>query len=207
MLIAPFFSGLAASGGLIIAIGAQNAFVLRQGLKKEHVGLVAAACIFGDVFCTTLGIAGMGTLVKAHPLALEVMRWGGAAFLFAYGILALRRALAGGAALTAARPDAAPASAGRVLAACLGFTFLNPHVYLDTVVLLGSISAQFEGAQRWLFAAGCYCASAVWFLGLGFGARLLLPLFQSPKAWQALDGLVALFMFGLAAALALHPLA
>lgn len=207
MLLTPVLSGFAAGAGLIVAIGAQNAFVLRQGLKREHVGIVVAACIFGDVLCITLGVAGMGALVKSHPLALEVMRWGGAAFLFAYGCMAAKRAFAGGASMTAARPDAAPPSAGKVLAACLAFTFLNPHVYLDTVVLLGSISTQFEGGAQWLFALGAYSASTIWFLGLGYGARLLLPLFQSPRAWQALDALVALFMLSLAAGLALHPLA
>lgn len=203
---AAYASGLAAGGGLIVAIGAQNAFVLRQGLKREHVGLVVACCIFGDILCITLGATGMGAVVKSHPAALEWLRWGGAAYLayFAYG--AAVRSIRGGESLVAdARGGGA--SAGRVLLACLGFTFLNPHVYLDTVVLLGSIAASYGDDLRPVFAAGACSASVIWFTALGFGARLLTPLFARPSAWRVLDGFIAVFMAALAVGLALNPLA
>ena len=150
MNISAALAGFGTGAGLIIAIGAQNAFVLRQGLRREYVGLVVLTCIFGDVLCITLGVAGMGAAVKAHPLVLEIFRWGGAAFLAYYGCLALNRARKGGEALGVPGKDGENVvTPGRVLAACLAFTFLNPHVYLDTVVMLGSISTQFAGADRW----------------------------------------------------------
>lgn len=208
MNLSAILAGFGTGAGLIVAIGAQNAFVLRQGLRREYVGLVVLTCIFGDVVCITLGVAGMGAAVKAHPMVLEIFRWGGAAFLAYYGFLAARRALKGGEALGVGTSNAGlPAvSAGRVLAACLAFTFLNPHVYLDTVVLLGSISTQYAGAYRWLFALGAYSASTVWFTSLGFGAKRLQPFFRKPRAWQWLDAFIALVMFTLAATLAMNPL-
>lgn len=186
-------AGFATGAGLIIAIGAQNAFVLRQGLKGEHVALVVLCCILGDVLCITAGTAGMGALVTTHPAALAVVRWGGAAFLLAYAFLAAQRALRGGEALEA-KGDAVK-SAGAVLSACLAFTFLNPHVYLDTVVLLGSLSAQ--RPSPWGFAAGAMTASVVWFLALGYGAALLRPLFARPAAWRGLDAVIAVVMAAL----------
>ena len=209
MNFSALLAGFGTGAGLIVAIGAQNAFVLRQGLRREYVGLVVLTCILGDVICITLGVAGMGAAVKAHPVVLEVFRCGGASFLAYYGFLALKRALKGGAALgvsTDSRSGLPVVTAGRVLAACLAFTFLNPHVYLDTVVLLGSISTQYAGAERWLFAVGAYCASTVWFTALGFGAKRLQPFFKKPRAWQWLDGFIALVMFTLAATLAMNPL-
>lgn len=201
-MLEAYFSGFGTGAGLIAAIGAQNAFVLRQGLKREHVGLVAALCIFGDVLCITMGTAGMGAVVKSSPEALRVIQWGGALFLTLYGVFALRRAFAGGGRLEAAQGKA-PASAGRIALATLGFTFLNPHVYLDTVVLLGGISSSFaaQGGQ-WLFALGACTASVLWFCALGFGARLLLPLFARPATWRILDAGIALVMFVIAAGLA-----
>ncbi len=195
MNLSAILAGFGTGAGLIVAIGAQNAFVLRQGLRREYVGLVVLTCIFGDVVCIT-------------PMVLEIFRWGGAAFLAYYGFLAARRALKGGEALGVGTSNAGlPAvSAGRVLAACLAFTFLNPHVYLDTVVLLGSISTQYAGADRWLFALGAYSASTVWFTSLGFGAKRLQPFFRKPRAWQWLDAFIALVMFTLAATLAMNPL-
>lgn len=200
-------AGFGTSAGLIIAIGAQNAFVLRQGLRREYVGLVVLTCIFGDVLCITLGVAGMGAAVKAHPLVLEIFRWGGAAFLAYYGCLALNRACKGGEALGVSGKDGdSVVTPGRVLAACLAFTFLNPHVYLDTVVMLGSISTQFAGSDRWVFALGAYLASTVWFTALGYGAKRLQPLFRKPRSWQLLDLFIALVMFSIALALVMNPL-
>ena len=207
MNISAALAGFGTGAGLIIAIGAQNAFVLRQGLRREYVGLVVLTCIFGDVLCITLGVAGMGAAVKAYPLVLEIFRWGGAAFLTYYGCLALSRARKGGEALGVSGKDGENAvTPGRVLAACLAFTFLNPHVYLDTVVMLGSISTQFAGTDRWIFALGAYCASTVWFTALGYGAKRLQPFFRKPRSWQLLDLFIALVMFSIALTLVLNPL-
>jgi L-lysine exporter family protein LysE/ArgO len=193
-----FFTGFATSAALIIAIGAQNAFVLRQGLKREHVLAVVSVCAFSDVLLITLGVAGLGTLVQGQPTLLALSRWGGAAFLFAYGAVAARRAFAGE---HLALQDAAPLSLRAAVAACLAFTYLNPHCWLDTVVLLGAISAQWPAAERWVFGAGACSASIVWFFALGYGARLLTPLFANPLAWRVLDALIALVMWGIAGSL------
>lgn len=193
-------AGLVAGAGLIIAIGAQNAFVLRQGLKGEQVALVVLCCILGDVFCITAGTAGMGALVTAHPAVLSVVRWAGAVFLFVYAFFAAQRSVKGGGALMAEGETVK--NTGAVLSSCLAFTFLNPHVYLDTVVLLGSLSAQ--RPSPWGFAAGAMTASVVWFLALGCGAALLRPLFARPAAWRFLDALIAVTMAALAAGLVLE---
>lgn len=203
-MLATFLSGFGTGAGLIIAIGAQNAFVLRQGLLRQFVLPVVLVCILGDVLCISAGVAGMGAVIKANAWMLELFRWGGAVFLAVYGFMAAKRAWTGGSALQASGETAG--SLAKVLTACLAFTFLNPHVYLDTVVLLGSIAAQY-GESRWIFAAGAIVASVVWFTGLGFGARLLQPFFANPKAWQVLDGLIAVVMWAIAATLAAHPLA
>jgi L-lysine exporter family protein LysE/ArgO len=189
-------SGFLACAGLIVAIGAQNAFVLRQGLRREHVLLVVALCTVGDLVLTAAGIAGLGPLVSAHPAALDASRWLGAAFLLVLGVAAARRAY---------RParlepgTGAPASRRGVVATCLALTFLNPHVYLDTVVLLGSMAHQQPVA--WAFGGGVVIASAAWFGALGFGATRLRPLFARPRAWQVLDLVVAAVMTGLAVTL------
>lgn len=202
----PILAGFGTGAGLIVAIGAQNAFVLRQGLKRSHVPLIVATCIFGDCVCISAGVAGMGEAVERLPVLLEVFRWGGAAFLLWYGLLAIQRAVRGGASLAAEDDAPVKESAAAVLAACLAFTFLNPHVYLDTVVFLGSISTRYEGSARWLFAAGAMSASFVWFNLLGFGAALLRPLFRKPAAWRVLDAAIALVMLSIALLLALNPL-
>lgn len=181
--------------GLIVAIGAQNAFVLRQGLIRRHVLAVTTVCALSDALLIAAGVAGLGTLVQATPGLLTVATLGGAAFLAAYGWLAARRALNPGA-LVAASGEARDIRA--TLAAALAFTWLNPHVYLDTVVLVGSLSARFSGADRLAFAGGAMAASAVWFYGLGFGARLLAPVFARPAAWRILDGLIACVMWAIA---------
>lgn len=184
--LAGFFTG----AGLIIAIGAQNAFVLRQGLKGSHVFLVVLCCILGDVLCISAGTAGMGALVAGVPTLMTVVRWGGALFLLAYALMAAQRAVKGGERLLL--DGQTEESAVKVLTACLAFTFLNPHVYLDTVVLLGSLSAQ--QPVPWGFAAGAVTASVVWFVSLGYGAALLRPVFARPAAWRVLDALIAVVM-------------
>lgn len=204
MLLPAAGAGFAAGAGLIVAIGAQNAFVLRQGLQRRHVGLVVAICMLGDIVLIVCGVAGIGALVRQWPVLLQVLRYGGATFLGVYGLMAALRAWRGSGAL-------APGSGGeaewrRVLLACLAFTFLNPHVYLDTMVLLGSLSTRYPGATRWAFAFGACIASAVWFSALGYGARLLLPVFRNPFAWRVLDASMAAFMLGLCLLLLLQPL-
>jgi L-lysine exporter family protein LysE/ArgO len=184
---------------LIVAIGAQNAFVLRQGIRGEHVLAVVAVCTVSDIVLIAAGIAGVGTVITAHPAAISVVRFGGAAFLVGYGLLAARRAWRPSA-LTPSRQ--APARLLEVLVTCLALTWLNPHVYLDTVVLLGTLANE-QHDQRWLFGVGAVTASAVWFAGLGLGARRLAGLFATPLTWRILDGLIALTMVGLGVSLAL----
>ena len=195
----PVLFGFATSLSLIVAIGAQNAFVLRQGIRNEHVLPVVILCALSDLVLILAGVAGVGALVNAHPQLLTVARYGGAAFLVGYGALAARRAIRP----TALTPsDAGPARLKSVLLTCLALTFLNPHVYLDTVVLLGTLASQ-QGDARWRFGAGAAAASLVWFFGLGFGARRLAGLFAKPSTWRVLDGVIALTMIGLGVSLAL----
>ena len=196
--LAPFLNGFATSAALIVAIGAQNAFVLRCGLKREHVLPVVLVCALSDALLITLGILGLVALVQASPRALLVARYGGAAFLFAYGALAARRAF-GREALTVA--DAPSIGLRAALLACLAFTYLNPHCWLDTVVLLGSIASQQPPAARFWFGLGATSASVAWFFALGYGARLLRPVFARPAAWKVLDAAITLVMWSLAASL------
>jgi L-lysine exporter family protein LysE/ArgO len=200
-----YLAGLAAGAGLIIAIGAQNAFVLRQGLQRAHIGSVVLVCIVADISLILLGVAGMGLAVQQHPGLLQWLRYVGAAFLAAYGLFALWRAWRGESGLQPAGDGVG--GRGRIVLACLGFTLLNPHVYLDTVVLLGSLSTHYDGGGRWAFAAGASTASVVWFVSLGYGARVLLPIFRSPVAWRVFDVAVAAFMLTLAAVLLFQPMA
>lgn len=193
-----FLQGFATSLALIVAIGAQNAFVLRQGLARRHVLPVVLVCALSDALLISLGVAGLGRWVQEHPVLITVTRWGGAAFLVAYGTLAARRAMSPH---MLSLQGAAVGDLRAALAACLAFTYLNPHCWLDTVVLLGSISAQQPEGLRTVFGAGAASASAVWFFSLGYGARLLAPLFTRPAAWRVLDAAIALVMFAIAASL------
>jgi len=204
MFLAAASAGFVAGAGLIIAIGAQNAFVLRQGLQRRHVGLVVAVCLLGDIALIVAGVAGIGALVNEWPALLQTLRFGGAAFLGLYGLMAAQRAWRGTSALAPTGADAGDWR--RALLACLAFTFLNPHVYLDTMVLLGSLSTRYPDAARWAFAAGACTASLLWFTSLGYGARLLLPVFRSPHAWRVLDALMAVFMLVLCLLLLLRPI-
>ncbi|MEU4559753.1 LysE/ArgO family amino acid transporter [Actinoplanes sp. NPDC023936] len=185
-------AGFAASAVLIIAIGAQNAFVLRQGLRREHVLPVVLTCAFSDLALICAGIAGLGAVINAQPGLVTAIRWVGAVFLLGYAALAARRAL---------RPQRlettgqAPATLRATLLTCLALTYLNPHVYLDTVLLLGSVAQQHP--HRWLFGIGAATASLVWFFALGAGAHRLAPLLARPSAWRVLDGLIATVMTAL----------
>lgn len=190
-------AGLGTGLSLIVAIGAQNAFVLRQGLRREHVPVIVAVCAASDLVLIVLGVAGLGALVQSRPGVLRAIALGGAAFLVCYGLLAARRALRPGA--LDAR-DAGPGADGtrsvgmrRSILTCVGLTWLNPHVYLDTVLLLGSVAAGY-GTHRWLFAVGAGTASVLWFAGLGFGARFARPVFAKPSAWRVLDSAIAVMM-------------
>ena len=200
---ATFTEGWLVSAGLIAAIGAQNALVLRQGLARRHVGPVVALCAGADALLIALGVFGLGAAIVASPIALETFRWGGAAFLACYGALALRRAVRGGAhTLSAAAPRG---GLGATLTATLALTFLNPHVYLDTVLLLGSLGAR-HGDSRAAFALGAATASVMWFLTLGYGAAAAAPWLARTAVWRAIDAAVAALMFLIAARLLLTPL-
>lgn len=196
--IAPAVSGLLLGGSLIIAIGAQNAFVLRQGLLRRHVFILCLICATSDAALIALGVAGLGALISSSELLLSIVTLGGAAFLAAYAVLALRRAISPQPLEAARQTDTSLAGA---IATCLAFTFLNPHVYLDTVLLVGGLSARYDGAARIAFGGGAMAASFVWFFSLGYGARLLAPFFARASSWRILDGLIALVMALLALSL------
>jgi L-lysine exporter family protein LysE/ArgO len=195
----PLLSGLGAGLTLIVAIGAQNAFVLRQGLRRQHVLALCLLCSGSDALLISLGTLGLGAVVERAPLALDVMRWAGVVFLLGYAGLALRRALRPAALASDGRSDSL--SLGRVLAQGAAFTFLNPHVYLDTMLLLGSLANSHGPTLRWAFVAGATVSSVLWFFGLGYGARLLGPLFARHQSWRWLDIVVAAVMVALAVSL------
>ena len=207
MTIAPslfpaFLQGLLLGFGLIVAIGAQNAFVLRQGLRREHVGSVVLFCALADAFLISAGVMGMAQALGGSPNLARALALAGALFLAVYGWRALMRARTPGRLEAAAGTTRAGRAA--VLAQAAAFTLLNPHVYLDTVLLVGSIGAQQPGSLRAPFVLGASVASLSWFGLLGFGARYLAPLFARPRAWQVLDGLIGLTMFVLCAMLVRH---
>ncbi len=197
--LAGFLTGLS----LIAAIGAQNAFVLRQGLRREHIAAVVLICALSDAVLIVVGVAGFGALSAAHPWVLSAMLWGGVAFLTIYGALRFRTAWRGGAALQPARD--APVPLGRVVLICLTLTWANPHVYLDTVALLGAISAQYAPAQA-AFGTGAVLASFTFFSVLGYGARFLAPVFSRPRAWVVLEVVIGLVMWAIAASLILRQI-
>ncbi len=200
---AVFAQGWAMGAGLILAIGAQNALVLRQGLRREHVGAVVAVCTLSDWLLIALGVFGLGALIQGQSVLLEIFRFGGAAFLLGYALLAARRAWRPAAGLDAAGTST---GLGATLAAAFAFTYLNPHVYLDTVVLLGGLGARQPAELRPAFAAGAGLASAMWFGLLGFGAAAAAPRLRSPTTWRVVDAVIALLMAGLGLQLLLQPL-
>ena len=195
-VILSLVSGLASGLSLIVAIGAQNAFVLRQGVQRAHVALVVAVCAISDLVLIVLGVAGVGVVIERAPAVLELVRWAGAIFLLVYGGRAALRAIRG-------EQLAQPAAGSKgtwaaALGTCLALTWLNPHVYLDTVLLLGSLAGTHGSDGRWWFAAGAGLGSVAWFVALGAGARYLAPLFARPGSWRVLDGVIALVMVILA---------
>ncbi|MGN7103143.1 LysE/ArgO family amino acid transporter [Ralstonia holmesii] len=199
-----FLQGLALSLGLIVAIGAQNAFVLRQGLRREHVGSVVLFCAMADALLILAGVLGMAQALGERPNLARFLALAGAAFLLLYGVQALGRARHSSHLRAAAGGDGL--SRGAALAQAAAFTLLNPHVYLDTMLLVGSIGAQQASALRGWFVAGAGSASLFWFVTLGFGARWLAPWFARPRAWQVLDGLIGVTMLVLSALLLRHAL-
>jgi L-lysine exporter family protein LysE/ArgO len=194
-----FLKGIGLGGSLIIAIGSQNAYLLKQALKREFVLTCIAICIACDIVLIGAGVAGMGQLIIEAPALLFWVKVAGAGFLFWYGLRAARSALNPGAML--AGDGATAGDRGTVIAAMLAFSLLNPHVYLDTVVLLGSIGGQQPGSGRVYFALGAMLASVLWFSTLGLGARYLTPVFAHPRSWQILDAIIALVMWALAISL------
>lgn len=199
-----FVQGLFLSLGLIVAIGAQNAFVLRQGLRREHVGSVVAFCAVADALLITAGVFGMAQALGERPVLAQALALGGAAFLAVYGWRALQRARQTSALDVTSTGQGL--GLGAALAQAAAFTLLNPHVYLDTVLLVGSIGAQQPSSMQGWFAAGASSASLLWFSALGFGARWLAPWFARPRAWQVLDALIGVTMWVLSALLLHHVL-
>ena len=197
-MLSALVTGALTGLSLIVVIGAQNAFVLRQGIRRSHVGVVVASCAVSDLALILAGVAGVGAVVDRAGWLIDVVTWLGVAFLVGYGIASIRRAL---------RPQTLEASGQAevtvraVALQVLALTWLNPHVYLDTVVLLGSIAQSHGPAGRWWFGAGASIGSVVWFSALGFGATRLAPLLARPRAWQVLDLTIGLVMFVIAASL------
>ncbi|MBO6539046.1 MAG: amino acid transporter [Rhizobiaceae bacterium] len=195
MAFLPFLSGFLLGGSLIISIGAQNAFLLRQGLLEQHVFVLCLICAVSDALLITAGVAGVGTLVAQSPLLSQIATIGGIVFLLGYALFSFRRAL---------KPDVLKAaksgapSLRAAIAACLAFTYLNPNVYLETVLLVGSVSAGYAGSDRVAFGAGAVTVSFVWFFGLGYGAQLLQPVFARPLAWRVLDCATGVVMTSIA---------
>jgi L-lysine exporter family protein LysE/ArgO len=194
-------AGLLLGGSLIVAIGAQNAYVIRQGVIGRHIGWIALFCAVSDALLIWAGLLGLGKVLQQLPWLTPVMTYGGAAFLLAYGLKAARRAM---------HPEKLVASASaetglaKALAVCAAFTFLNPHVYLDTVILLGSVANSRPEVERVPFALGACLASFIWFFGLGFGARSLAGPLSRPTVWRLIDSVIAVIMFVLAIKLLLH---
>ncbi|NNG39828.1 LysE family transporter [Flexivirga sp. ID2601S] len=189
-------TGLLTGLSLIVAIGAQNAFVLRQGLAREHVGVVVAICAVADLALILAGVAGFGAVVRDHPTALTVFKWLGAAYLVWFGVRSL---------LAARHPQglraSTPVRRASVVTTTLTLTFLNPHVYLDTVLMLGNLANQHGAQGRWWFAAGASLGSVLWFTALGYGARLLSDVIRRPRTWQLIDVLIGMTMLVIAALL------
>jgi len=195
-MLSIYLQGFILTAGLIIAIGAQNAFVLSNAVRGNHPLMIAALCAAGDLLLIGIGLAGVGTLVASHPEMMRYAALGGALFLGVYGAFALRSALRGNDGLQTEKT--LPLTRGALILSTLAVTFLNPHAYLDTVVLIGSIGGQFPLEQRLIFGAGAVTASIAWFFALGFGGPMLAPLFRRTSSWRMLDGMVCLVMWGIA---------
>ncbi len=199
-MVLVFLKGFGVGAGLIIAIGAQNAFVLSQGIKREFWIIIPLICSVCDAILITAGVSGMGQLVSENPRFSQYAAWGGATFLFWYGAMALRSVFKS---TVLDESQVATATFKTAILTTLALTLLNPHVYIDTVLLMGSIASQFMGDEKMLFAAGAILASFIWFFLLSFGGSLLKPLFQKPISWKLLDGFVCVTMWSIASSLIL----
>ncbi|MBJ6748901.1 LysE/ArgO family amino acid transporter [Geomonas anaerohicana] len=199
--ISPMLTGFGLGASLIVAIGSQNAFVLRQGLKRQYVFTVCTVCFLCDSLLIALGAGGFSSIVTASPRLMQVTLWGGVAFLFCYGVRAFMSALKPGALDTSGGDDVVDGLA-KVALTTVMLSLINPHAFLDTVVLLGSLAGRYSGGARLLFAVGAMSASCAWFYGIGYGARVLAPLFRRPVAWRLLDILVGCTMWAIAGSLA-----
>lgn len=199
MTISTYLYGMSVSFSLILAIGAQNAFVLKQGLKKEFVFVVCAICAISDALLISAGVFGLGKLISQNPMIVTLAKYFGAVFLLWYGFRNFKSSLKPSTGLIAEGQDVKNFS--KIIGLTLAFTWLNPHVYLDTVVLLGSISAKFS--DKTAFMLGAISSSFIWFFALGYGARMLEPIFKNPKAWQVLDFIIGVVMWGIALMLVL----
>ena len=200
-MIASFLQGFGIGGGLIVAIGAQNAFVLSQGVRRNHHFIIAFICIICDAVFITAGVIGVGTAISTSPTLSQLAAWGGAVFLFFYGLGSFRSALKGGRLDT---NDRTVRSLRSAIITTLAVTLLNPHFYLDTVILLGSVSSQFHGQSLLYFWIGAVSASTFWFISLSLGGQMLAPLFQKQIAWRILDGFVCATMWIIAVSLTMH---
>lgn len=200
-MITPFIQGFGTGGGLIIAIGAQNAFVLSQGVRRNHHFIIALICIVCDAVFISIGVAGFGTTVSTHATLSQWVAWGGAGFLFFYGLGSLRSALRGG---SMDISDRTVRTLRAAIITTFAVTLLNPHFYLDTVILLGSVSSQFHGESRLYFWVGAVSASSLWFISLSLGGQMLAPLFKKQISWRILDSLVCATMWAIAVSLIIH---
>lgn len=200
-MLLTFLKGLGTGAGLIIAIGAQNAFVLSQGVRKNHVLTIALICSLCDALLICIGISGIGALVAKSDQLRNIATIGGAAFLFLYGCRSFLSAWKGGSIET---EESSLSTLKGVVIATLAVTFLNPHIYLDTIVLMGSISSNFPGTGRYIFGAGAITASFIWFFSLSFGGRALAPYFEKPVAWRVLDTMIGIIMWLIALSLILN---
>jgi L-lysine exporter family protein LysE/ArgO len=200
-MIAPLTKGFVTGGGLIVAIGAQNAFVLSQGVRRNHHLIIALICIVCDVLFISAGVAGFGATVSASPTLSRLVAWAGAGFLFFYGLRSLRSALRGGSLDTS---DQTVRTLRAAVITTLAVTLLNPHVYLDTIILLGGVSSQFHGESRLYFWVGAVCASTLWFISLSLGGQILAPLFKKRISWRILDSMVCATMWTIAVSLVMH---
>lgn len=197
MNVSTFLMGMSVSFSLILAIGAQNAFVLKQGLKRQFVFIVCLICALSDAMLISAGVFGFGKIISQFPLIIAIAKYAGALFLFVYGAKSFISAYQSNESLVAKGEEVHTLQ--QVIGLCLAFTWLNPHVYLDTVILIGTIASQF--ADKLAFAVGAILASFIFFFSLGFGARLLQPVFAKPMAWKVLDIIIGIVMWGMAASL------
>ncbi|HGS4452113.1 TPA: LysE/ArgO family amino acid transporter [Vibrio cholerae] len=204
MFSASTITGFTTSAGLLVCIGSQNAFVLKQGLLRNHLFTIATICIVSDIVLICAGVAGIDKLIKYWPDLIEIIRYGGAAFLALASFTSAKQAWYGNSLLLPAGDDHMQLK--KVVLACLGFTWLNPYVYIDTVFMIGSLSIPYSGIDKWQFAIGASLASVLWFTAIIYGSRFLLPLFRSARAWRILDALIALTMVYLMLMLLKAPL-